>query len=70
MASPEGLEPPQIVLETIVLPLHQRDKIGVASEIRTHGFTVLQTVALGLSAIATLFGIAYGNRTRLVTLKG
>lgn len=32
------------------LPIY---KLGVASEIRTHGFTVLQTVALGLSATAT-----------------
>jgi hypothetical protein len=36
--------------------------IGVGSQIRTGGFTVLQTVALGHSAIPTSIG--GGNRTR------
>ena len=29
LASPEGLEPPLTVLETAVLPLHQRDIIAI-----------------------------------------
>ena len=37
LASPEGLEPPRTVLETDMLPLHQRDILGGSGEIRTHG---------------------------------
>jgi hypothetical protein len=36
---------------------------GVEGGIRTHGFTVLQTVPLDLSGTSTLFGSGRGNRT-------
>ena len=37
--------------------------LGVRSRIRTDGFRVLQTLALGLSATLTLFGVPRGIRT-------
>ena len=39
--------------------------IGVKGRIRTDGFTVLQTVALGLSATLTLIGASGGSRTHI-----
>jgi hypothetical protein len=60
LASVHGLEPRQAVLETAVLPLHHTEIFtliyppGATGQIRTDGFTVLQTVALGHSATVAL----------------
>ncbi len=51
-----------------MLPLHHPDIIGVRSRIRTDGLTVLQTVALGLSAILT-FGTGTRARTENLLVK-
>ena len=66
----KGIEPLTERWQRSVLPLNEPRITGVWGRIRTDGFTVLQTVALGLSATHTLFGTRYENRTRLSALKG
>ena len=41
---------------------------GIESEIRTHGFRDLQSLALGHSAISILIGFPGGNRTHIYSL--
>ena len=60
LAPVEGLEPPRVLTGGFGDRCNRRyakpELFGVGSGIRTHGFTVLQTVTLGLSAIPTSFG--------------
>ena len=68
LAPGEGIEPPLTVLETAALPLYYPGIVGVRSRIRTDGFRVLQTLALGHSAILT-FGTGTRARTENLLVK-
>ena len=51
-----------LLLRETTLPICP-EGYGATGEIRTHGFRVLQTLALGLSATVALFGVPTRTRT-------
>ena len=66
LGDPDGIRTSDSHVRSVVLQsteLHGYKLFGVGRGIRTLGFTVLQTVALGLSATPTLFGADERTRT-------